>query len=212
MTFKIKSLATFAIGAACGVGIELFFWNENPAFASGFTPVFGYAQGSVNFVPTTGFTTASHSSALLYGFLFDFKAFKALSVEFGTLYAPRGFVDTVTATSVSNELTLNTIQFPFLFKFYLVPSIALGVGGYFSHGMGSIQIGSSTITYKDAGLGADDYGALVSLGLQIAILPYVSLMGDFRYLYGLQNISQISSISTTLSDIQFLAGVRFGGK
>lgn len=165
----------------------------------------------------TGFTYPSHSSVNGFGALFGFNMFPRMMIDVGALYVPRGFGVSSPILPSNLEVNFNTVQIPLVLHYSFLPSFALGVGGYFSHGVGSIKTvstaDSSQFSYSSYGPGsfsADDHGLVLSLSLKVSLLPFFSLVLDGRYLYGLQNISQMGSMTAYLRDLQILGGIRLG--
>ncbi len=150
------------------------------------------------------------------GVLFRFEMFSKLSLEVGALYLPRGYSesDSVVGTVVN---TFDTIQFPALLKYQPFSILSLGLGPYFSHGVGSVHSypvsdpsQTTDTAYSFSTFGADDYGMVVSAGLDIRILPLTRWVMDGRYLIGAQNISKMDGTSIYFRDLQIITGLRFG--
>ncbi len=95
----------------------------------------------------------------------------------------------------------------------------LGAGMYYEVGMsGGVDYTDVTagtakenMTYANAGIKHNDYGALGSLQFKFPMGPLIKTIIDARYIYGLteQNIDA-SSISIKNRYIQVLAGLGFG--
>ena len=199
-----------------GVGYFLLgmglFGGSRSAHAFALTPVVGAAQGKATINSTAGYTVGPHSFVYGGGLLFEFKFTRIIAFELGTLYMPRGFVMN---TNPAVEVTFTTLQLPFLMKLYFLPSIAVGIGAYYTRGINSISnssaTGSTTTTnYDSFTYSPTDYGAVFSLSLKLAFMGAGAIIVDGRALYGLPNISQQAGISNTLSDYQILVGLRFG--
>jgi hypothetical protein len=187
------------------------------AFGTTFTPVVGLglpggAQESNDFIPLV-----RHSLVYGFGGIFGFKMFPKMFANFGMLYMPRGYLQTLLATGEDSQVTFNTVQLPITFHYYLLPVLAVGLGGYYSHALGSAQIQSlsgsgevSTESYGPGKLSADDYGVVVSLSFNVRMTSFMSFVIDGRYLYGLQNVSNINDFTAFLRDFQVLGGIRIG--
>ncbi len=209
---RVNSFVKFMILSVIGsIGLS------SHAGAVSFTPVGAAAYSGGTISSNNGYTYPYHSFAYGFGALFGFSMFPNVFAQFGVLYLPRGFDQSSTSLPAQQEVTFNTIHLPFTIHYYLMPVLAVGLGGYFSHGIGSISsyplgapASANLSAYGPNSYSADDFGLTVSLSFNLNLLPSVSLIVDGRYLYGLQNISQISSMSVYLRDFQVLAGVRLG--
>lgn len=207
MAVRKKSFFLFAGGIAL-----TSFLIARTTSAVSLTPVIGYVMPSASVSPTVGFKVASHSYSLCYGGLLDFKMFRTLFLETGGLYAVRGFKQLGETSPL--EVTFNAIEIPLLLRYFFMPTVSVGMGAYFSHGLGTYSLktdaGTASADYSFTTYGADDYGLVASLALRFKLVPLTSLIVDGRYLYGLQNISHDPSVSTSLRDLQVLTGIQFG--
>jgi len=196
--------------------LTVFVFHLREAQAFNFTAVAGAPWSTAAVDPVNGFSTSSHYLSYGGGALFGFKMAQKLQMELGVLYLSRGY-DRNFPDGTATEYTFTTLQLPLVLKFQVFPALWLGFGGYFSHGIGTVQSypvnGASSVTntpYSFSTFGADDYGPMVSLSLKFSLVPYVSLLVDGRYLLGLANVSQSSNGSIYFRDAQLLAGIMFG--
>jgi hypothetical protein len=165
----------------------------------------------------TSYTFPSHSLNYGYGGLVGFAMVRNLFTQVGFLYLNRGFDINTGVASSQQEVTFTTVQVPLILQYYILPSLAVGLGAYFSHGFGNYTTNVTTTpanlcysAYGTGGYSADDYGAVASLTIKIPLLRIVSVILDGRYLYGLPNVSQQSGMTVYLRDFQALAGVQLG--
>lgn len=162
-----------------------------------------FSGGSVT--PNEGYTTG-FTPGFGGGILLGFWMFPSVSFELGTLYMPRGLTQTQSATSSMDITQFNTIQIPALFRVSLLPAISLGVGGFYSYGLGHVV----SSYFSQSSLSKTDYGLVGSVSLKVGLLPFISFVMDGRYLSGLTNVSLVSEKTLYMKDFQVLAGLRFG--
>lgn len=182
---------------------------EKVSWATALNIVGGIAYPSFPLSPSG---MGHHTRTYVYGALIDYRVARKAEVQWGLLYSQRGY-----KTSVS-QYTFNSLEFPLQLKFLLTRLISFGLGGYFSHALGSISVepepgpGTTTsLSYSAASLVTDDYGFLTTLGLKIPFMPGGSIVLDARYLIGMRNINLAQGGKALfLQDVQVLAGVRFG--
>jgi hypothetical protein len=104
------------------------------------------------------------------------------------------------------------IEIPLVLRFDLLPLVAVGAGGYFALGMGDATITTGALsvssTYESLGVGKTDYGLLGTVSVALPLLPFLKVLVDVRYLYGLANMATASGSSFSMRDWQFMGGVR----
>ncbi len=109
-----------------------------------------------------------------------------------------------------------TILVPVQAKFALIPLLNIGLGGYFSTGIGSVTsknalgVETGSASFDAASLSKSDYGAVASVGLSLP-LGVTTLSVEGRYLYGLKNIlaNATGDASTKMSAFDMLVGFTF---
>jgi hypothetical protein len=193
---------------------SFFYINWVPdGYAVNLTAVGALGVGNASVSSSAGFSSGFLTSSYGAGILLNFKMARSGSVELGLLYVPRGFQASF-SDGTTAAYTFNTVQVPLAFRYDILKTVSIGIGGYFSHGIGNIAIvgtdSTSQLAYGDGTYGADDSGGLVSLGLKFPLIKVLSLIVDGRYLYGLQNVSKVPGVTTYLRDLQVLGGIRFG--
>ena len=195
------------------VSLTLFFCGAHPAYAVNINFVGSMGLGNAAVSSTSGTIVSSRSLPYGGGLLFGFRMLPKLSMELGFLYMPRAFQEKF-SDDTSNGITFTTVQIPLLLRFQILNSLSIGVGGYFSHGIGNVTVvgpaSSTSHSYANANFGADDYGAIASLGIKFPLILKLSLILDGRYLYGFQNVNKVNGVSTYFRDLQALVGVRLG--
>ena len=198
------------------ISIPFFLFSVRTAKAVSITALAGVGQSSANVNPTTGFTTGPHAMTYGWGGLVEFKMFPKVYMELGGIYIPRGYQEKAVGISPV-EYTMNTLQIPLVLRVYLLPSISVGMGAYYSHAFGSLHSYSVALpaavtdsAYGPGAYSADDYGAVGSVGLKIGFskIPF-ALIVQGRYLYSLNNISNFGN-TITMSEMQAFGGIRFG--
>jgi hypothetical protein len=179
-----------------------FFGSIRDCHAIALTLLGGYALPGATFIPAAGGAPAPFG--LTFAALVDFQLIPSIHLETGGVYGPRGFTQSGVVT------TFTTVQIPLVVRLYVVPSISFGLGGYFSHGIGTYTVGTLPVAYGFTTYGADDSGAIVSASLKVKLISIFGLVVDARYLYGLQNVNKSPGQSTVLGDFQFFGGLRIG--
>jgi hypothetical protein len=163
-----------------------------------------------------GSTFSNHSVVYGYGVLFGSRIISRWKAQLGFLYVTRGFDQSIPSTGQSLEYSFSTLQIPLIFQYSLFPALALGLGGYFAPGVGSVGVGppgqpaTSAYSYGDGGFRQIDTGLVLSVELKIVMMPTLSVIGDIRYLYGLNEIGQNPAVGGAFRDLQCLVGLRFG--
>ncbi len=181
----------------------LFLGRESYAF--NMDVIAGYGMPGAG-VTGSGYIGGIGSQNLAYGIQFNAEASSRLSIQFGTLYSPRGF--SVTNSGVTSIYSTQALMFPIMIRHKWFDLISIGVGGYFSHSFiqGSWDVIPSGVTTMNL----DDSGVILSGDLRFKILPLVNLVLDARYLYGFQNLNASSAFTAYVRDLQVLVGLRFG--
>jgi len=201
---------------------SLFFlillWAGIPkAIAVMITPLAGggMSGGSIN-ESVAGYSTEYRSLFLGGGLTFEFSMSRQMTFEVGGFYMPRGYIEN---QSTPTEISFTTIQIPVLFRYYLLPGFSVGLGGYFSHGIGTFTSYPAadpglvtTQNYDELNFGADDYGLELSVGIQLGVFKSLGIVMQTRFLYGLADVNQTPGLDTYLYDFQGFVGIRFGSE
>jgi hypothetical protein len=200
-----------------GLWVAVLFLNIPNVHASLKFSVFGAGNLS-NLKDSAAATTVTNSAKLNFGggAQFEIMFGQVVGLEFGGIYLGRKFSQTDSTVPITLESTYTYVQIPLQLRFWLGRFVTLGVGGYYAIPVGDIKFSAlgieGTSTYAGAGLKTSDYGLLGSLGFNIPLGPAVGLMVEGRYAMGLQDLNVTANPAGTVkwSDIQFLAGLRFG--
>jgi len=147
----------------------------------------------------------SSKAAVTGGLAFESSIAPGLGLEADVLYQTQK----VEALGVTQ--TRKGINVPVMLRFHLLPLVSLGVGGYFTNGIGDIDNNGTSGSYDASGMKKTDAGAIGSLRIAIPA-GLASVVLDGRYQYGLSN--QIKNTAGNASiktrNIQVLAGLMFG--
>jgi hypothetical protein len=158
--------------------------------ASQFGVLAGFNDFDVATDPHTGNTSGT---GFVGGLSFDTSLIPLISLEIDGLYSSKKYHSGVT------QQTLNSIQFPAIFRLNLLPVISFGLGPYYQFGFDS--------DYSAAGLNTNDYGGVFSIRLKLP-LPVVDILLDARYLLGLSNDNNASNLtSAKFEEFELLGGV-----
>jgi len=162
----------------------------------------------------TGFTTGSKSGTG-GGLILGGHPLFPLEVELGALYFTRSWEDNT--NNKANIETTQVLQVPLTFHLFIIPHLAIGVGGYYSWGQGSIaqtgQVPNSNLSYTNYGIKSEDYGAVGDVQLRFHLYHTFFLRLEYRYTQSLGNLALTPGNNFTYRDSQFLAGFTmiFGG-
>ena len=180
--------------------LALSFWT-NDARAIGTNFVIGYGKSTASLGEFSVPNTSSNHRGGVFGFGALFHQFILLDtdIELGILYLQRGF--SLNINGQEQDQSFDSVHFPVLLKFYFLPVVFFGIGGYFTHALAQ----TNPTLYS-----ANDRGWLISAGVKPQITSSTYLLVDFRYLFGIANVSQIPGSTLYLRDLQFLFGLSFG--
>jgi hypothetical protein len=169
--------------------------------------LWGYSFPSACLGQNNAFALSSHSPTSTYLLGLEYEVFEDITFEMDAVYATRGFQQILNATT--SEISFQAIQIPILLRYYIAPTLSLGVGGYAEWGsyQDNSPAGITTGSYSASNYDAEDYGALFSLAARIHVIYTVDFLIEGRYLYGLKNISHFANTSIYLRDYQLLFGV-----
>ena len=135
------------------------------------------------------------------------------SLEIGALYINRNIYD----QTIGNTESLHAVQVPVLLRWWFMPMVSVGVGGYFAQGIGSVSVnnGASVATsesFSAADLKTTRFWSHRKCGHQTSDHhPNMRLLIDGRYNYGLTNkfTRILLNLGQTIKnrDIQALVGL-----
>ncbi len=136
-------------------------------------------------------------------------------LEGGLVYLPRKMSMTDSSVPVSADRVYTYIQAPFQARLWL-KNFTLGVGVYYALGFGQVTDTAQSIvlssTYAELNTKGYDYGLIGSLGYNLPLGSWLSLMVEGRYSYGLCDINTPPNAAGTTKwrDIQAFVGFRIG--
>ena len=181
-------------------GLLLLLALSATAMAGSTAIVGGYVIENGYASPLTGFTiqasTPQPGGGVLLGF--DLANGGEAQIELGVLYMPRGFVEVLDNQSIIT-VSQTTLQVPLLIRFTVLPAISLGVGGFMTYALTSTR-----------DLNSLDSGLVGSVAVKVGFEKSVSFLLDFRYQFGLTNLSTVTGFGTQFYDFQGLAGIVLG--
>ncbi|MBI3535367.1 MAG: PorT family protein [Deltaproteobacteria bacterium] len=179
--------------------LSLFISFSTPSFASHKFGIFG---DTTMYKPTN----VSGAKAKLNfggGATMEFGLGPKIGLELGAFYLQNKYEAT------SAVLTKN-VTAPLLLRIWFIPTISVGVGGYFSYGLGKVTVASTDFDYSAASLSQTDFGLMGALGFNFKVGPTVALVLEGRYAYGLKDIDTSATTSKS-TNIIGMVGLRFGG-
>lgn len=153
-------------------------------------------------------TTAG--TGLTGGMLVNHYVKEWLVLESGAYFSQKTFGNSSSKIEVFQ--TFQQILLPMTAKFYLHPLISVGIGGYFSQGIGGVtsQQGDNVQhqSYHDAEFSSSDYGTVASFTAEFPLAEMYGLLLHCEYLFGLKDIDLTMRRFRTI-DLRVLAGVKY---
>jgi hypothetical protein len=136
------------------------------------------------------------------------------SIEIDALYVKRS-VEVITTGGTDDTYASKVVQIPVIFRVNLIPSIlSVGAGPYYEIGLSSgvdDTFGGTTANYSYTALNMKhmDYGLVGSARFQLPLFPFVRMLVDARYVYGLSEQYLDTSLGESLKNryIQVFAGL-----
>ncbi|MGE4233957.1 MAG: hypothetical protein AB7F43_11565 [Bacteriovoracia bacterium] len=203
-----NSEANFRIGLMAGPSIGTAS-SEVPTIA-------GFSTSN------TGFPAVSYTAGLIGEYMF----LSSFSAELGFFYLKRKFGYTSEISSggtvaSTSEVTAKyeTWMIPLIFRYWLSNTMGLGLGGYYAKGFNSLSM-SGSIKTGTSGPSTDftatapldvlkaDYGLVASFVYLYELTKMISLRGDARILFGLDDNKTSIESKTRLRDGQILVGAQ----
>jgi hypothetical protein len=239
--FVVVSLAIFSFAILLGATASAFeITVVGDYVSSGLTTKdsgdsFSYISGSKTIVMTeTAMTSASKIGG---GLLFSQMLDDDFALELGLLYLPMEATTTFGATANSSgdgtfteKWDQTYLQIPLILKYYVFTWMSAGLGAYYSLPMGNLtesgtnNTGVSLSSVNGTYGSTPDYGLMATVGLRIPIDDLLWIFLDWRYQYGLANITLPTSEPVNLTggatalpgdtnhwqNTQILAGITYG--
>jgi hypothetical protein len=146
---------------------------------------------------------------------------ETFGISVGAIYVNKSFQqnnytaangDQVTATQ-----TQGFVHFPVMLRFYPLRILTIGVGGFYNTSVSKWAVSydqngqnfTSDLSNDDLGRKSYDYGAIVSLGLELPVTKSWSLMGDVRLTQSLTSAAQANTDNWQYRDFHVIAGLKF---
>jgi hypothetical protein len=126
---------------------------------------------------------------------------KKWGFETGLFYSPRGFKyhDELVG---DGSLNFRWLILPAMIRLISSRNLSVGFGGFYARSL------DTKPNLEPLGvLSINDLGLIASLNVKFPILSWLAIVGDIRYLYGMTDLSQVSSATVYLQDVQFLLGI-----
>ena len=147
-----------------------------------------------------------------FGGLLEIPLGGSLGIEFGGLYLAR---KSEISSSVTESIAVSTVMIPATFRIWIARYVTLVGGVYYAMDQGDLSVtdsgGTVTKLSHDAyGIGSADLGMLGGGGINIPIKPWINVLAEFRYIFGVFYVSQAPGATWSYRDLQFLAGIRLG--
>ncbi len=174
----------------------------------------GVVYGLTNPTLSGSNTTSATKSYTTYGALAELPVGARSGLLLGILYSELGGHQTFTGFDM--DVKLPYYQVPVLIDYWLIPEIAVGIGGYYGiPGGNATQSGtvlgvvstSRSDTFSNLNYRGDDFGLAANIRAQIPLGP-IFVSGDLIYEYGLENVS--TSNGQTLNNRALLAMIGVG--
>ena len=135
-----------------------------------------------------------------------------LDLETTILYLSRNF-SKIEGSGLQTDYSLALLQYPVLTRYWLSENFALGMGAYFSNGVGNLTLTQNSrpriVGYNDILLTAWELGLTASAQYQWPLNANMSWVGQARFLFGLNNLDQTENGSFYTRDLQLWCGLGF---
>lgn len=145
------------------------------------------------------------------GLVFGIPLSKVTTFEFGGLYLPRKYKNTVLDIEVVT--TVPQIEVPLNLRFKLSRAFSLIAGGYVGMGMGKVKTAALGVTtestFAENNMATMDYGATGGISIDIPIGKTSELVLEGRYVYGLADLAKDGDVKFNMRAIDALLGLRF---
>jgi hypothetical protein len=193
--------------------LSLVFFSLTTANAADFGLLGGltFSKPSVKVAGATDTTTSINGST--YGAYLVFGLTRGLDFEVEGLYQTSKFTTAAIQSNPSYTTQLQSVTVPVLFRIDLTRYFNIGVGGYYSEGVGNVQTNTGGIvtpsSYADDGLAKTDYGAVGSVQILLPISYRTALVLEGKYFYGIKNLDLTSSDEFKTRTLNAMAGLNF---
>ncbi|MEO5969429.1 MAG: outer membrane beta-barrel protein [Bdellovibrionia bacterium] len=141
-----------------------------------------------------------------------FRMTEHLDVETTILYLPRNYSKTG-GSRLQTSYSLAVLQYPVVTRYWLSENFALGLGAYYSTGLGNLTLTQNSqpqvLGYNDILLTAWDLGLTASAQYLSPLNENMNLIGQARFLFGLTNSDQTENGSLSTRDLQLWFGIGF---
>jgi hypothetical protein len=171
------------------------------------TPFYSHEGTSTGLLPS-----GSASTGFAYGAAVSLGIFPFFALESGALWTQKSYE--TNDRGVLTDVKFTQIQIPLMLKFVgLHPNLHFGGGAYYARGQSPVtfQRRGSPATEQglpESGIRSTDFGFIGSVGFGYDPLPMTHLGLELRYLKGLRDLANSTSLNLTMDDVQLL--VRFG--
>ena len=195
LTLLLLSAVALSSGAEANLGVGVVYGLTNPTLSG-------------------NNTTSATKSYTTYGALAELPLGSRSGLLLGILYSELGGHQSFTGFDM--DIKLPYYQVPVLIDYWLIPEIAVGIGGYYGISAGNatqsgtvlgIVSTSRSDSFSNLSYRGDDFGLAANVSAQISLGP-LFISGDLIYEYGLENVSTANG--QTLNNRALLAMIGAG--
>ena len=188
---------------------SLFFCTSSHALEFGLLG--GINSNTPNVSNNNSGVSVTSASGYGLGAFFSLGLVSDFSIEIDGIFEHRSY----TSGSPGTTYSLSDFQVPVFLRYSLAPLLNIGLGPYWSSGLGDVGVSTSLLgnlsqTYASAGLSQSDFGMATSLQLRVPITPFNHLIVDGRYHYGISNLATTAGSTLQTRELSLLAGLGFG--
>lgn len=190
------------------------FLISSPSFALELGIMGGINSNAPSISSNSVDTQVSSGGGFDAGAFFSMGLVDDFSIEVDGLFEHKSYI--VGAAPLGTNYTLNDFHIPVYLRYSLIPLLNVGLGPYWSMGLGNItsttgiSTTSTSASYANDGLLQNDFGLSASLQLRIPFTPFTSFIVDGRYDLGLTNLATNPGQSYKTRQLSLLAGLGFG--
>lgn len=146
------------------------------------------------------------------GLSLAFRLTEHLELETSLLYLHRNF-SKMEGAGLQTDYTVAALQYPILVRYGLSESFTVGMGGYYSTGVGNLtrtqNSQSHIVGYNDILLTSWELGLVTSAQYRWPLNENMSLISQARILLGLTDLDQSETSSLYTRDLQLWSGIGF---
>jgi hypothetical protein len=146
------------------------------------------------------------------GLALTFRLVDRWDLESSIVYLPRNFSES-SNSGLQTSYNLTIFQYSALARYWLSEKFALGIGPYYSAGIGNLTLTQNsqtkTASYSDSSLTNWELGVATSAQYRQTFTENMIFVAQTRLLLGLSNLENTQNVSLYTRDLQLWCGIGF---